>query len=81
MRRRPGARIGRGQRHAVAFDGSDRQARGRLIRTLVAGPVALVDVPGVIERDGSTSARLVADLCREGLAVATADGSTLELPR
>lgn len=49
------------------FEGSDRQARGRLVRRLGDGPVATVDVAEVMGRDPDVAARLVADLVREGL--------------
>jgi A/G-specific adenine glycosylase len=60
------------------FDGSDRQARGRLLRRLGDGAVDCADVAAVMQRDVETAERLVADLVREGLCAA--EGSTLRLP-
>lgn len=59
------------------FDGSDRQARGRLMRALSAGPVARPDVAAVMQRDGVVAERLLAALLDEGLCQATADTVTL----
>jgi A/G-specific adenine glycosylase len=60
------------------FDGSDRQARGRLMKALSSGPVPRADAPAVMQRDDDVAARLVGDLVSEGLCHAT--GSTLTLP-
>ena len=49
------------------FDGSDRQARGRLMRALTAGPVQRAEVAAVMHRDEATAQRLLVDLIREGL--------------
>lgn len=59
------------------FDGSDRQARGRLMRALSAGPVRRSDVAGVMQRDATTSARLLDALVAEGLCAA---GDPVTLP-
>ena len=60
------------------FDGSDRQARGRLMKALSDGPVARVDVAAVMQRDAATAARLLAALIDEGLC--QPDRSTIRLP-
>ncbi len=60
------------------FDGSDRQARGRLMRALANGPVGLADVGAVMRRDQGTSERLVGDLRRDGLC--QLDELTIRLP-
>jgi A/G-specific adenine glycosylase len=52
------------------FDGSDRQARGRLMRALTAGPVPRAEVAAVMQRDEATAKRLLADLIGEGLCQA-----------
>jgi A/G-specific adenine glycosylase len=49
------------------FDGSDRQARGRLMKALTAGPLALADVAAVMQRDQQTADRLLGALVGEGL--------------
>lgn len=61
------------------FEGSDRQARGRLMKALTVGAVALADVARIMERDDVTARRLVADLVRERLV--TAGSGVLHLPR
>jgi len=60
------------------FDGSDRQARGRLMKALIGGPVHLSHVADVMQRSQDTAQRLVADLVEEGLC--RADRSTIRLP-
>jgi A/G-specific adenine glycosylase len=60
------------------FEGSDRQARGRLMKALGDGPVARTDVAVVMRRDEATALRLVDDLIVEGLC--QSDRSTLRLP-
>ena len=49
------------------FEGSDRQARGRLLAALVDGPIPAVAVAVVMERDSVVADRLLADLVAEGL--------------
>ena len=49
------------------FEGSDRQARGRLLAALVDGPILAVAVAVVVERDSVVADRLLADLVAEGL--------------
>jgi A/G-specific adenine glycosylase len=60
------------------FEGSDRQARGRLMMALITGSVARADVAAVMRRDEHTAARLLEDLIAEGLC--RADRSTVRLP-
>ena len=61
------------------FEGSDRQARGRLMQALSAGPVARADVAAVMRRDDPAAERLLAALLVEGLCEAR--GGTITLPR
>lgn len=61
------------------FEGSDRQARGRLLRALAAGSVRDREVASLMDRPGDVAGRLVDDLCREGLVHRLADGR-LTLP-
>jgi len=58
------------------FAGSERQARGRLMAALVDGRVAVSAAPQVMAH--RAAARLVDDLCREGLM--RRDGEWLALP-
>lgn len=51
------------------FAGSDRQARGRLMRALVDGPVPVDRVAAVMRCDASRAERLINDLQREELVV------------
>jgi A/G-specific adenine glycosylase len=60
------------------FDGSDRQARGRLMKALTAGPVGCEQVPAVMRCEARRAGRLANDLEREGLVVR--DGTALCLP-
>lgn len=60
------------------FEGSDRQARGRLMRALSAGPVERVDLASVMQRDPGVADRLLGDLVSEGLC--QTDPSTIRLP-
>jgi A/G-specific adenine glycosylase len=60
------------------FEGSDRQARGRLMRALGDGPVDRAAAAGIMGRDESTASRLVAALVADGLCTQRAE--TLELP-
>lgn len=52
------------------FDGSDRQARGRLMKALVARPVSTEGLAEVMGCDADRATRLADDLQREGLLVA-----------
>ena len=49
------------------FEGSDRQARGRLLAALVDGAVPVGAVPSVMQRDAALASRLLTDLVAEGL--------------
>ncbi|MEP7201426.1 MAG: A/G-specific adenine glycosylase [Ilumatobacteraceae bacterium] len=60
------------------FDGSDRQARGRLMKALVAGPLPVAGLAAVMACDDARAERLAADLEREGLIVRVR--SALQLP-
>ena len=60
------------------FEGSDRQARGRLMKALGDGPVALDNAAAVMQRDAATADRLVTDLVADGLCVR--NGRMLHLP-
>jgi A/G-specific adenine glycosylase len=60
------------------FEGSDRQARGRLMARLVRGSVPADEVPAIMEVEAERAERLVAALVAERL-VAT-DGQNLSLP-
>jgi A/G-specific adenine glycosylase len=60
------------------FEGSDRQARGRLMKALSSGRVAERDVGAVMHRSDEVATRLVDDLVADGLC--RRDGSTITLP-
>ena len=60
------------------FDGSDRQARGRLMKALADGPVLRDDVARIMQRDAATGERLVAALISDGLC--QPDWLTIRLP-
>ena len=60
------------------FDGSERQARGRLMRALQAGPVDVTGVATAMQRDDATSQRLLQDLVRDGLVIR--DDTRVRLP-
>jgi len=60
------------------FEGSDRQARGRLMKALSSGPVRCDAVASVMERDEATASRLVAALLAERMC--QTDRVTLRLP-
>jgi A/G-specific adenine glycosylase len=62
------------------FDGSDRQARGRLLAALGRGPVRAGDAPTAMAVEPDRAARLVADLRTEGLIHVDEATSTLTLP-
>jgi A/G-specific adenine glycosylase len=51
------------------FDGSDRQARGRLMKALVGGPVSVEQLPVVMGCDADRATRLAGDMEREGLII------------
>ena len=60
------------------FDGSDRQARGRLMKALVAGPIAHDQLPAVMGCNADRAGGLARDLEREGLV--TTVGLAVRLP-
>jgi A/G-specific adenine glycosylase len=60
------------------FEGSDRQARGRLMKAMSAGPVPHADAAAVMGRDDETASRLVAALLAEGMC--ETDRAALRLP-
>jgi A/G-specific adenine glycosylase len=60
------------------FEGSDRQARGRLMKALSELPVSVAAVSLVMDRAPDVANRLVDDLTRDGLIVR--DGDELRLP-
>ncbi len=51
------------------FEGSDRQARGRLMKALTVGPVRAAELPTVVGRSAGETERLVAGLVADGLVV------------
>jgi A/G-specific adenine glycosylase len=65
-------------RAQARFEGSDRQARGRLMKALVAAPVAVDRLPDVMRRGPDDAARLLDDLLRERLCVR--DATWVRLP-
>ena len=65
-------------RSQARFEGSDRQARGRLLRALTAGTVAVTEVSTVMGCDRTRAERLVQSLVADGLVVV--DGDRLRLP-
>jgi A/G-specific adenine glycosylase len=60
------------------FEGSDRQARGRLMKRLGEGSVSSADAASVMGVDAQRGERLVSALLAEGLV--SRDGSHLTLP-
>ena len=62
------------------FEGSDRQARGRLIKALGDGAVRVDDVPRVMDRPPEVAERLVAALLAEGLVHLDPNSHILTLP-
>jgi A/G-specific adenine glycosylase len=60
------------------FAGSDRQARGRLMKALNDGPVLLRDIATVMDRDDVVASRLIVGLVAEGLC--ETDRLTIRLP-
>lgn len=59
------------------FEGSDRQARGRLMAELAVGPVDVDRIAEVMGRDEATAERLLDALIGDGLCVA--DGGAVRL--
>lgn len=64
-------------RTQARFGGSDREARGRLMKALTHGAVRRDAVAAVMGRDNAVALRLVDDLVRDGLVVAADDWVTL----
>jgi A/G-specific adenine glycosylase len=60
------------------FDGSDRQARGRLLRALSDHPLRLEDAPAVMQRATVDARRLVQSLVVDGLCIV--EGDRIRLP-
>ncbi|MGA1074692.1 MAG: A/G-specific adenine glycosylase [Ilumatobacteraceae bacterium] len=60
------------------FEGSDRQARGRLLRALSDGAVERTEVAAIMQRDEETAERLIAALAGEGLCLD--EGRRITLP-
>lgn len=58
------------------FEGSERQARGRLLKALSAGSLHVADAPKLMAHPAAS--RLIEALCTEGLV--RADGEMLRLP-
>ncbi|MCB0979045.1 MAG: A/G-specific adenine glycosylase [Acidimicrobiaceae bacterium] len=65
-------------RPQARFDGSDRQARGRLLKALAAGPVPKAEIAAVMARPAANAAALADALMAEGLCVA--EGDRVRLP-
>ena len=70
--------VSRRRKAQPRFDGSDRQARGRLMKALVMGPVPIDRVPAVMGCDPVRAYRLAGELHREGLVMA--DCIAIRLP-
>ncbi len=56
-----------GSSRQAPFEGSDRQARGRLMKALVDRDVGLDDVAGIMERPIEAATKMALDLVEEGL--------------
>jgi A/G-specific adenine glycosylase len=69
-------------RAQARFEGSDRQARGRLLKALSTAPVAASDAARVMSVTPERAERLVDALTLEGLVVSdvVSDGVSLRLP-
>jgi A/G-specific adenine glycosylase len=65
-------------RAQARFDGSDRQARGRLMKALVAGEVSREQAPKVMDCSVERADRLIEALAADGLVLI--DDSTVCLP-
>lgn len=59
------------------FAGSDREARGALMRRLVDGAVPIAGIHGIIDRDPRVVDRILASLVEDGLCVVEGDRVTL----
>jgi A/G-specific adenine glycosylase len=62
------------------FEGSDRQARGRLLRALADGPVRFDAIAQVVARPPDVASRIVAGVLADGLCVRDDDTGVLTLP-
>jgi A/G-specific adenine glycosylase len=62
------------------FEGSDRQARGRLLRALADGPVRFDAIARVVARPPDVASRIVAGVLADGLCVRDDDTGVLMLP-
>ncbi len=65
-------------RPQAKFEGSERQARGMLLKRLGAGSVSISDVPEIVNRDPVTSQKVLDGLVKDGLCVIY--GETIRLP-
>jgi A/G-specific adenine glycosylase len=65
-------------RPQARFEGSDRQARGRLLKALTTGAVPVELASSVMQRTADDASRLVDDLVRDGLCARR--GGELTLP-
>ncbi len=65
-------------RRQARFEGSDRQARGRLLAALVRSPVPVGAAAGLLGRSSAVAGELVAGLVADGLVVRC--GDVLRLP-
>jgi A/G-specific adenine glycosylase len=59
------------------FEGSDRQARGRLLKRLGQGSVRVDDVPEIVGREFDIARKIVDGLVRDGLCVIANDSIRL----
>jgi A/G-specific adenine glycosylase len=53
------------------FEGSRRQVRGAILRTLVDEPLSLIDLAAVLKEDVEATSEIVVDLTKEGFLVHT----------
>lgn len=60
------------------FAGSDRQARGRLLRALTVAPLPLADLPEIVGRAAPEAQRILDGVLADGLCVR--DGDVVRLP-
>ena len=65
-------------RPQARFEGSDRQARGRLLKQLGQGGVYVDDVPDIVGREFHVARKVVAGLVSDGLCVV--EGNLIRLP-
>jgi len=69
----PAARSAGVSRPQSRFAGSDREARGRLLRAVVAADVAIGDAAAVMDRSEAVAARIIASLIADGLVCREGD--------